>query len=75
MICQAAMAQEVSAHVGAAAHERSVGRLGHRNGYKPRTLTTRVGRLELQVPKTRDGGFFPSILQRYQRSEAALITA
>jgi len=69
------MEAERDAYVNAGPFERGEARQAQRNGYKPRTLTTRVGRLELQVPKTRDGGFFPSILQRYQRSEAALITA
>jgi putative transposase len=72
---EALMEAERDAYVNAARFERGETRQTQRNGYKPRTLTTRVGRLELQVPKTRDGGFFPSILQRYQRSEAAVITA
>ncbi len=46
-----AMAAEVSAHVAAGPHERTDLRRGHRNGYKPRTLKTRVGELELQVPR------------------------
>jgi hypothetical protein len=37
-------------------------RLGHRNGYRPRTLTTQVGDLALQIPKLRSGSFLPSIL-------------
>lgn len=69
------MEAERDAYVNAAPFERGEERQAQRNGYKPRTLVTRVGRLDLQVPKTRDGGFFPSILQRYQRSEGALITA
>lgn len=72
---EALMEAERDAYVNAEPFERGEERQAQRNGYKPRTLTTRVGRLELQVPKTRDGGFYPSILQRYQRSEAALITA
>jgi putative transposase len=69
------MEAERDAYVNAAPFERGEERQAQRNGYKARTLTTRVGRLALQVPKTRDGDFYPSILQRYQRSEAALITA
>ena len=78
VICQAAMAQEVSAHVGAAAHERSADRRGHRNGYKPRTLLTRVGELELSVPQVRDcvaGPYHPSLFARWERSERALLVA
>jgi putative transposase len=43
----------VSRHVGAALHERTESRVGRRNGYKPRTLRTRVGGLELDVPQVR----------------------
>jgi putative transposase len=72
---EALMEAERDTYVSASPFERGEHRQAQRNGYKPRTLTTRIGRLELQVPKTRDGGFYPSILERYQRSEAALITA
>ncbi len=56
-------------------YERGDNRQGYRNGFKPRTLYTRVGPLVLQVPQTRDGVFYPSILERYQRSEKALVLA
>lgn len=78
VICQAAMAQEVSDHVGAARHERGGGRVGHRNGTKPRTLSTRVGALELSVPQVRDcerGPYHPSLFARWERSERALLVA
>ena len=78
VVCQAAMAQEVSAHVGAGPHERSDGRRGHRNGHKPRTLATRVGGLELSVPQVRDcdrGPYHPSLFARWERSERALLVA
>ena len=52
-VCRAAMEQEVSRHVGAALRERTESRVGRRNGYKPRTLRTRVGGLELDVPQVR----------------------
>jgi len=42
---------EMTAHVGAAPHERTESRTGQRNGYKPRTLKTRVGTLNLLVPQ------------------------
>lgn len=70
---QAVMEAERDEHVGAGRFERTGVRKTHRNGYKPRTLKTRVGTLELEVPQTRDGQFFPSVLERYQRSEAALV--
>lgn len=72
---QALMESERDVYVGAAPFERGEARRAQRNGYKPRTHRTRVGTLELRVPQTRDGGFFPSVLERYQRSEGALIAA
>jgi len=72
---QALMEAERDVHVGAAPFERTGVRRTQRNGYKPRTLTTRVGTLELRVPQTRDGEFYPSMLERYQRSEGALIAS
>ncbi len=52
---QAVMEEEITAVLEAGKYERTEGRTGYRNGYKPRVLNTRVGRLELQVPKDRDG--------------------
>lgn len=71
-----AMAAEVSRHVGAEAHERAEGRRGYRNGFKPRTLATRVGELEFEVPQVRAcEPYHPSIFAKWQRSERALLTA
>jgi transposase-like protein len=70
---QAILEAEMTAHVGAECYERGVGRSGHRNGYKPRTLTTRVGTLELRVPQDREGTFSTELFARYQRSEQALV--
>lgn len=53
--------------------ERNEERQGYRNGYRPRTLFTRVGPLTLQVPQTREGQFSTEIFKRYQRSEQALV--
>ena len=69
------MRAERDAYVNAERHERTENRVTHRNGYKPRQLKTRVGALDLRVPKTRDGGFYPTLLEGYQRSERALICA
>jgi transposase-like protein len=57
----------------AAPYERTSERQGYRNGYKPRRLTTRVGRLVLRVPQVRDGVFSTELFARSQRSEQALI--
>jgi transposase-like protein len=59
--------------VGAARYERSSDRRGVRNGYRTRRLTTRVGTLELRVPRDRAGEFQPSLFARYQRAEQALV--
>lgn len=75
-LAQAAMSAEVSEHLGAERHERGAGRRGHRNGYKGRTLNTRVGEIELSVPQVRGcEPYHPSLFQRWQRSERALLVA
>lgn len=67
-----AMRVEREHHLGAAAYERSEARCGYANGYKARTLKTRMGALDLRVPQVREGGFYPSSLERGLRSERAL---
>ena len=70
------MREEVSAHIGAEHHERSGGRRGHRNGYKPRTFRTRVGELDLSVPQVRGcEPYSPSVFGKWERSERALLCA
>jgi putative transposase len=64
---------QVSEQLQAQRYERTDERLGYRNGYKSRQLTTRVGTLTLCVPQVREGGFSPELFARYQRSEQALI--
>lgn len=66
---------EVTEALGAKPYERTEERRGYRNGYKPRSMTTRVGRLTLSVPQVRDGKFSPELFSRFQRSEQALILA
>ncbi len=72
VLSQALMEMEVEEHVGAARHERSSGRVGQRNGYRERSWDTRVGTVELKVPRVRDGGYFPSLLEPRRRAERAL---
>ena len=72
---QQLMELERDDYIGADHYERSNQRRSSRNGYKPRQLYTRVGTLHLRVPQTRDGEFYPSLLERYQRSEKALVAA
>jgi putative transposase len=64
---------EATAYVGAAPNERTESRRVYRNGYRPRVLDTRVGRLELGVPKLRSGTFYPSLLEPRRRIERALM--
>lgn len=68
-VLEAQMAEQLQAQ----RYERTDERQGYRNGYKPRQLTTRVGRLTLRVPQARDGSFSTELFARYQRSEQALI--
>jgi putative transposase len=72
VLSQALMEMEVEEHLGARRHERSSGRSGYRNGYREREWDTRVGTVELRVPRVRDGGFFPSLLEPRRRAERAL---
>ena len=72
---QELMEAEISEVVGAERSERVSGRSGYRNGYKPRSLNTRVGTLDLSVPQERAGRYHPSVFDRYSRSERALLLA
>ena len=63
---------EVAAVLGADRHERTDERLGYRNGYRPRLLTTQVGDIDLRIPKLRSGSFLPSILEPRRRVDQAL---
>jgi transposase-like protein len=72
---QAILETEMTAHLGAERYERSAGRKGQRNGYKPRTLHTRVGTLTLLVPQDRESTFSTQLFARYQRNEKALVLA
>ena len=74
-VVQRVLGEELTAFLGAESYERSEGRAGYRNGYKPRQLKTRVGTLELLVPKDREGRFRTELFERYQRSEKALLLA
>jgi transposase-like protein len=66
---------QVTDHLGAQRYERSAARKAYRNGYRLRTLTTRVGPLVLHVPHVRDGSLSPALFARYQRSAQALVLA
>jgi transposase-like protein len=63
---------EVSNKIGAELHERNGDRQAYRNGYRDRILHSRLGTLELQVPKLRKGSYFPSFLEPRRLAEQAL---
>ncbi|MGI4791256.1 MAG: IS256 family transposase [Janthinobacterium lividum] len=71
-LLNAAMQIERQKHLGAAPHERTEERTGHANGYKDKTLSTRLGQITVAVPQVREGGFYPQSLERGTRSERAL---
>lgn len=73
VLSQALMDLEVTQHVGAERYERVAERTGQRNGYRERTWDTRVGTIDLRVPRVRDGSFFPSLLDPRKRAERALV--
>jgi putative transposase len=73
VLAQELMELELAEHVGAERHERTAERSGYRNGYRERPWDTRVGSIELQVPRVRDGSFFPSLLEPRRRAEKALV--
>ncbi len=73
VLSQALLELEVTQHVGAERHERTPERTGQRNGYRERSWDTRVGTLELQVPRVRDGSFYPALLEPRKRAERALV--
>jgi putative transposase len=74
-VVQQILEAQVSDHLQAQPYERTEERRGYRNGYKPRSLTTRVGTLELRVPQVRQGEFSTDLFLRFQRSEQAFLLA
>jgi len=68
-----AMQAERSKYMQAGEYERTEDRKGHANGYKPKTVRTRMGEITFAVPQVREGGFYPSALEKGLRSERALM--
>jgi putative transposase len=66
---------EMAGFIGAAPSERTESRQGYRAGYYSRSLVTRIGKLELRVPRDRGGEFSTALFERYARSEKALVGA
>src|SRR6266508_931655 len=71
VLAQAVMETEVSGQIGAAPYERSTERIAYRNGYRTRRWDTRVGTIELKIPKVTAGAYFPSLLEPRRRGEGA----
>src|SRR5215813_5599581 len=72
-VLQILMEADVEGLIGAGRHERTGDRLNYRNGYRDRTLDTRLGSLQLRIPKLRQGSYFPPFLEPRKSSEKALI--
>src|SRR5438128_38097 len=74
LIAHELMEAEISTEVGAELGEVSPARVTHRNGYRPRPWETRVGEIELLIPRKRQGpAYFPSFLEPRRRSEQAIV--
>ena len=72
-LAQALMEAEVARHIGASRYERTAQRTGERNGHRDRRWDTRVGSIQLRVPRVRAGDYFPSLLEPRRRAERALV--
>lgn len=72
IIINQAMLLERNKYLQAEPYQRTAERQGYANGFKPKTVRSRVGELDLQVPQVRDSSFYPSALERGMRSERAL---
>ena len=72
-VLQIIMEADVEGLIGAGRHERAEGRTTWRNGYRDRTLETRLGPLNLKVPKLRQGSYFPGFLEPRKPVEKALV--
>ncbi len=75
IIVNQAMVFEREQHLQAEAFQRTPERVGQANGYKPKTVKTRVGSIEFAIPQVRQGGFYPRSLEKGLRSERALLLA
>ena len=73
VIINAAMQVERQQYLKAEPYQHSEEREGHANGYKPKTVHTRVGNIAFSIPQVREGGFYPEALEKGLRSERALL--
>jgi putative transposase len=75
IVINAAMQAERSEHLQAEHYQHTQERRGYANGFKPKTMRTRVGEITFAVPQVREGGFYPQALEKGLRSERALTLA
>ena len=72
-VINAAMQMERQKYLGVEPYERGPERRDQANGYKPKTMKTRVGDITFEIPQVRDGDFYPQALEKGLRSERALL--
>jgi putative transposase len=75
VVLNAAMRAERQRFLQAGPYQHTHERKGHANGYKPKTVHTRVGSITFSIPQVREGGFYPAALEKGMRSERALLLA
>src|SRR5512140_550210 len=75
IVINAAMQAERNEHLQAEPYQHTSERRGYANGFKPKTMRTRVGEITFAVPQVREGGFYPEALEKGLRSERALTLA
>src|SRR5215218_5975409 len=73
LVLQALIDAEATEVIGAGRYERTEQRTAHRNGTRSRLLSTKVGDVELKIPKLREGSFFPALLEPRRRIDRALL--
>jgi len=75
IVINAAMQAERSEHLNAVPYQHTQERRGYANGFKPKSMRTRVGDITFAIPQVREGGFYPQALEKGLRSERALTLA
>ena len=75
VIINTAMQAERAEHLNAGPYQHTSERRGYANGFKPKTMQTRVGDITFSIPQVREGGFYPQALEKGLRSERALTLA
>jgi transposase-like protein len=75
IVINTAMQAERQKHLGVDPYERSANRQGHANGFKPKTVSTRIAPITFDIPQVREGRFYPQALEKGLRSERALTLA